>query len=50
MENSQAVQGGLELGSAAAMILSWSANHSVGWMLAHAFCSWFYVVYFAIWK
>jgi hypothetical protein len=27
--------------------LSWSANHSILWMIVHGICSWFYVIYYA---
>jgi hypothetical protein len=29
-----------------AAILSWDHNHSILWMVAHSFCSWFYVIYY----
>jgi hypothetical protein len=35
------------LGSALAMILSWSKNASILWCIGHGFLSWFYVIYFA---
>jgi len=37
---------GITIGSALAMILSWSVNHSIGWAILHGVCSWFYVLYF----
>lgn len=37
-------------GSMLAITLSWSANHSILWMILHGIVSWFYVLYFAIWK
>ncbi len=35
-------------GSMVAITLSWSANHSILWMILHGICSWFYVIYFAL--
>lgn len=31
-----------------AMILSYSVNKSIGWAAVHGFCSWIYVLYFAV--
>lgn len=39
---------GLSAGSALAMTISYSANHSILWAILHGFCSWFYVIYAAI--
>jgi hypothetical protein len=33
-------------GSMVAITLSWSANHSIPWMILHGVCSWFYVIYY----
>ncbi len=33
-------------GSVLAMILSWSANHAIGWAIIHGLLNWFYVVYY----
>jgi len=41
---------GISMGSALAMILSYSVNHSIIWAIVHGFCSWFYVLYFAFFK
>jgi hypothetical protein len=38
------------VGAIIAVILSWIANHSVGWCILHFFCGWLYVVYWAICK
>lgn len=40
--------GGITLGGLLAVILSWTVNHSIGWCILHFFCSWFYVIYWAI--
>lgn len=39
---------GITMGSALAMILSYSANQSILWAILHGIFSWFYVIYFAI--
>jgi hypothetical protein len=36
------------LGSIAAAVLSWIVNKSVLWCIIHFFCSWFYVIYWAL--
>jgi hypothetical protein len=40
-----AATAGISMGSALAMILSFSVNHSILWAIIHGVCSWFYVVY-----
>jgi hypothetical protein len=32
-------------GSMVAITVSWSANHSILWMILLGVCSWFYVIY-----
>lgn len=44
------IHGGIGLGSIVAGIISWSANHSILWLLVHMFFGWFYVVYYLIFK
>jgi len=39
---------GISFGMVVAAILSWSANHSIGWMILHGFFGWFYVIYYLI--
>lgn len=39
---------GIGIGTALAMILSWSKWHSILWAILHGICSWFYVIYYAI--
>jgi hypothetical protein len=41
---------GLGYGAVAAMILSWSANKSILWMLIDGWLSWIYVIFFALFK
>lgn len=36
------------LGSFVAALLSWFKWHSVGWLIFHLFCGWFYVAYYVV--
>lgn len=44
------VKTGISFGSALAIAISWSANHSILWAIIHGIFSWFYVIYFAVTK
>ena len=35
-------------GASLAMAISWSLNNSILWAILHGFCSWFYVIYYAL--
>lgn len=48
--NSTGCGGGIGLGTVIAVVLSWSANHSIGWAILHGLLSWFYVIYYLIFK
>ena len=41
---------GLGYGAVAAMILSYSANKSILWMLIDGWLSWIYVIFFTLFK
>jgi hypothetical protein len=41
---------GIGYGAVAAMILSWSLNKSILWMLIDGWLSWIYVIYFALFR
>jgi hypothetical protein len=43
-----AVSGLYLLGTAIAVVLSWSRNASILWCILHGILSWIYVIYFAI--
>jgi len=43
-----AVTGFYALGTAIAVVLSWSRNTSILWCILHGLLSWIYVIYFAI--
>jgi hypothetical protein len=42
------VRAGIGFGSALAIAISWSANHSILWAIIHGILSWLYVIYFAL--
>ena len=44
----EVVRGGIGLGSALAIVISWSLHHSILWAIVHGIFSWFYVIYFAL--
>lgn len=39
---------GITFGTALAIAISWSVNHSILWAMFHGLLSWFYVIYYAI--
>jgi hypothetical protein len=39
---------GIGLGTIIAIVLSWSRNKSILWLLLHGFFGWFYVIYFVL--
>lgn len=39
---------GISLGTAIAVVASWSKNKSIFWAIVHGFFSWLYVIYFAV--
>lgn len=44
----EATRAGISFGSALAIAISWSVNHSIFWAVLQGFCSWLYVIYFAL--
>jgi hypothetical protein len=46
--SSNAAKAGIGFGSALAITISWSANHSILWAIVHGLLSWLYVVYYAL--
>ncbi len=42
---SEVVKSGITFGTALAIAISWSYNHSVLWAILHGFMSWIYVLY-----
>ena len=46
----QAAGAGIGIGTVVAAVLSWSANHSVFWIIIHALLGWLYVIYYVLFK
>lgn len=44
----EAATAGIGFGSALAISISYTANHSILWAMLHGFLSWLYVIYYAI--
>ncbi len=44
----ESVRAGISFGSALAIVISWSQNHSILWAIVHGIFSWFYVIYYAL--
>ncbi len=42
------VKTGISFGSALAMVISYTAWHSIGWAIVHGLLSWIYVIYYVI--
>ena len=42
------VRAGVGFGSALAIAISWSVNHSIVWAIIHGILSWLYVIYYAL--
>ena len=45
---SGAAKVGIGFGSALAITISWSVNHSILWAIVHGALSWLYVIYYVI--
>jgi len=39
---------GIGFGTALAIAISWSVNHSILWAIIHGLLSWIYVIYYAV--
>ena len=46
--SAEAAKAGIGFGTALAITISWSSNHSILWAIIHGFLSWFYVIYYAV--
>jgi hypothetical protein len=42
------VRAGIGFGSALAIAISWSVNHSIFWAIVQGIFSWLYVIYYAL--
>ena len=50
MYSYEIARSGITFGSALAIAISWSSNHSILWAIIHGLLSWLYVIYFALFK
>lgn len=41
---------GLGFGAALAMVMSWTANKAVVWVIIHGLLGWLYVIYYLLFK
>ncbi len=48
MKSGDVIKSGITMGSALAMIISWSLYESVIWAIIHGLFSWLYVLYYLI--
>ena len=48
MDRRAVARAGISFGTALAITISWSTNHSVLRAILHGVCSWLYVVYYLI--
>ena len=46
----EGVKYGASFGSALAIAISYSNNHSILWAIIHGILSWIYVIYFALFR
>jgi hypothetical protein len=44
----QAIQVGISMGCAIAIVCSWQRNRSILWAILAGFLTWLYVIYFAL--
>lgn len=48
MKHGEAIKSGITMGSALAMVISWSLHTSVLWAIIHGLFSWVYVAYYLL--
>ena len=48
MNSGTIASSGISLGSAIAVTISWSLNHSILWAILHGVFSWLYIIYYAV--
>jgi len=48
VKKGEVIKSGITMGSALAMVISWSLNQSVIWAIIHGLFSWVYVLYYLI--
>ncbi len=48
MKRNEVIKSGITMGSALAMVISFSLNQSVLWAIIHGLLSWVYVLYYLL--
>jgi hypothetical protein len=46
----EVTRSGITFGSALAIAISWSVNKSILWAIIHGVFSWFYVIYYGLFR
>ncbi len=49
MVRGEVVSSGISMGTALAMIISYTQGNRLLWVVVHGLLSWFYVIYFVFW-
>jgi len=49
-EGKEVVSTGMQFGAVLAIVMSWTANQSVLWVLLHGLLGWIYVVYYLVFR
>lgn len=48
MSNKSSIGAGIGIGNIIAIVISWTANHSIIWALIHGLLGWVYIIYYAL--
>jgi hypothetical protein len=48
MSSKSNIGAGIGLGNIIAIVISWTANHSIIWALIHGLLGWIYIVYYVL--
>ena len=50
VDRTEGAKWGVSFGSALAIAISYTANHSILWAIIHGILGWLYVIYFALFQ
>lgn len=48
MSSKSSIGAGIGIGNIIAIVISWTANHSIIWALIHGLFGWLYIIYYAL--
>ena len=48
MSKNSSIGAGVGIGNIIAVVVSWTANHSIIWALIHGILGWLYIVYYVL--